>query len=201
MNKDDGAAYLEDMLGLDSEHTNNLINQVKEGGTIKDWNLVTNTDYYKRVHSAVTKYKSGQLDKLSNQLELVKNDFSGIGGQAKDDLQKLASMPRIKAGSDEFKLLASVYGKDLSMESIPNQAIDIMTQNATTHELLAELLRNTIINGEFERCIAEINRDQLIVSGANAQANATSAQASVKQLENSGSQPGTSTPGPLTPPT
>ena len=201
MVKDDGAAYLEDMLGVSPEQIKNLISQVKDGGTIKDWNLVTNTDYYKRVHSAVTKYKSGQLDKLSNQLELVKNDLGGIGGQAKDDLQKLASMPRIKTGSDEFKLLASVYGKDLSMESIPNQAIDLMTQNATTHELLAEILRNTVINGEFERCIAEINRDQLIVSDANAKANVTSAQASVKQLENSGNPSTTGTPGPLTPPT
>lgn len=201
MDKDDGKSYLKEKLGLSSEQVDSLINQVKEGGSVKDWNLITNTNYYKKVHSAVTKYKSGRLDKLSNQLELVKNDLSGIGGKAREDLQKLASMPRIKTGSDEFKLLASVYGKDLSMESIPNQAIDLMTQNATTHELLAEILRNTIINGEFERCIAEINRDQLIVSDANAQANVTSAQASIKQLENSGSQPAGSTPGPLTPPT
>ena len=200
MDKKDGKSYLMEELNLSGESVDNLINQVKESGTIKDWNTIRNTDYYKRVHSAVKKYRAGELDKLSNQLDEVKTDFGDLSGKASEDLKKLASMPRIKVGTDEYKLLTSVYGKDLSMDSIPNQNIDIIQQNATSNELLTEILRNTIINGEIERCIANIDREQLIVGMSTANNTSTTAQATVANLAKPSNQVESNSVTPWTPP-
>lgn len=171
LNNKNDKAYLMTKLGItDDQIYNSLINGLQSEDSKKQKyaeSILRNTKIYNEAKETLDNYYAGTIAQARSLVDVTKDISGDVTQIASQELRRLSSVQRVNINdTNQFKLLNDM-GKKISEKDLPNIELDQVSLAKSQEETLQLILRNLIINGYYEKVLAETNYDLLQVDLAN----------------------------------
>lgn len=175
LNNKNDKAYLMTRLGItNDEYGNRTLNSLINGLQSEDSKkqkyaeeILRNTKLYSEAKETLDNYYAGTIAQARSLVDVTKDISGDVTQIASQELSRLSSVQRVNINdTGQFKLLNDM-GKKISEKDLPNIELDQVSLAKSQEETLQLILRNLIINGYYEKVLAETNYDLLQVDLAN----------------------------------